>query len=131
MTNIRYAFQPTFQLYFSQRYKYIQLNVTNIFCSHFSQRYKYISSNVTKIFNSTLQIHFVQISANVPHSADTTQESDDVELKVGKSVEGLPLVWEEGESFFIGERSDGGPRYSRLWDCWEGFWRALKFKNII
>ena len=58
-----------------------------------------------------LQIYFVHISANVPYSADTTQESDNVELEVGKGVDALPFVGEQGESFLVGERSDGGPRY--------------------
>ena len=58
-----------------------------------------------------LQIYLFHISANVSHSAHTTQESDNVELKVGKSVDALPFVGEQGESFLVGERSDGGPRY--------------------
>ena len=86
-------------------------------------------SSLIESYNA-IKIYFVHISANVSYSADTTQESDNVELEVGKGVDALPFVGEQGESFLIGERSDGGSRYWRLWNCWEGFWGALKFKNI-
>ena len=58
-----------------------------------------------------LQIYLFHISANVSYSTDTTQKSDNVELKVGKSVDAQPFVGEQVESLLIGKGSDGWPSY--------------------
>ena len=74
-------------------------------------------------------MYFSYISTNISHSTDAAQESHDVELEVGKRVDTLAFVWEQGESFLVGEGWDGWPGYRRLWYCWEALRRALKLNN--
>ena len=56
-------------------------------------------------------IYFICSSPDISHSTDAAQESYNVELEVGKRVDTLAFVWEQGESFLIGEGRDGWPGY--------------------
>ena len=76
-------------------------------------------------------LHIFHISPNIPHSTDSTEEGNNVEFKVWKRVDSFSFVREEGERFLVGERTDGGPGYRRLWNRWKRLRRALGLAIMI
>ena len=60
------------------------------------RRYKYISFTFQPTF---------------PTAPTPPRKATMLNSKLIKGVDALPFVGEQGESFLVGERSDGGPRY--------------------